>query len=124
MWPCFVPLLFAATLGLVKLVFFRSQQLFYTLMFSLSCFWIALAFESHFDARAYNAPLWFTALPFAAILMLATFKHLMDVYYENNPAKRIFYSYDSCLIRAMAVLNMFATFCFFFAIVGVLYALE
>jgi len=124
MWPCFVPLLFAATLGLMKLVFFRSEQPFITLTLSLSCFCIALAFESHFDATAYNAPLWITALPFAIILMVATLKHLMDVYCEKDPAKRIFYSYDNCMIRSMAILNMVSTFFFFFAIVAVLYALE
>lgn len=124
MWPCFVPLLFAATLGLLKLAFFRSEKPYFTFTISLCCFCIALTFESHFDATAYNAPLWITALPFAAILMLSTLKHLMDVYYEKDPAKRIFYCYDSCMIRFMAILNMFSTFFFFFAVVGVLYALE
>lgn len=124
MWYSFIPLLVVATLGLVKLVLIKTEDAYFTLGLCVSCICICFAFESFFDSVKFNAPLWVTSLPFALILVLATWRQFMKVHYEKNQAKRIFYCYDSSIKRIFAVVNMVATIGLFISVVAGLLAFE
>ena len=124
MWYSFIPLLVVSGLGLLKLVFFRVKDAYFTLALCLSCISLCFAFESYFDAENYNAPLWLSALPIALIMMAASSKQFRNVYYEIDPAKRLFYCYDSKIKKCSAIVTMVATFGYFISLPAALYWLE
>jgi len=124
MWYSFIPLLVVSGLGLLKLVFFRVKDAYFTLVLCISCISLCFATESYFDAENYNAPLWLSALPIALIMMTASWRHFKNVYYETDPAKRLFYCYDSKIKKFSAIVTMVATFGYFISLPAALYWLE
>jgi hypothetical protein len=124
MWYAFIPLLVVSVLGLAKLVLLKAQDAYFTVALCVSCISLCFAFESYFDAENYNSPLWLTALPLALIMMAAAWKQFKKVYFESDPAKRLFYCYDSKLKKCATVVTLVATFGFFISLPAALYWLE
>lgn len=125
MWYDFIPILVVSVLGLAKLVLFRVQDPLFILSLCVGCISFCVTFESHFDGKhKFNFPLWGCALPIAALMMVATWKHFKTVYFESDRAKRIFYCYDSQIKKCSAVLAVAATFGFFISLPVALYCLE
>jgi hypothetical protein len=96
MWYSFIPILAVSVLGLAKLVLFRVADPFFTLSLCCGCIGMCITVETHFDGKHnFNFPLWGCAMPLATVMMFATWKNFKTVLYETDPAKRIFYCYDS-----------------------------
>jgi hypothetical protein len=124
-WYSFIPILTISALGLAKIALFRVKDAYFTLSLCLGCIGMCITVESHFDGKHnFNFPLWGCAAPLATMMMVATWRHFKSVFYEPDPAKRLFYCYDSKIKQCTAVLAVVATFGFFISLPIALYCLE
>ena len=126
MMACLMPLLVLACLIALKLIFFRSRNTWIIGLLILGMAATAFTFESHFDKKTYEVPLFIVALPVSLILLSFTFLTVTQIFFEKTDdyGFYVFRGYDFTHKKVCAVISFTITVIYCVSETIALYCLE